>query len=222
MAKRIRYTPEFKQQVVEFYKANPEASHEESQARAKELGYETYSKNMHGDLRRDARGPAEAPKECVMDLKTGRLKKLASAKESTKTGSLSHRTVRLPSGSIPGRVLANSAETATRWRIGFRPAILIVTRKHWASSPRLAVIASIPGASMVKQFCSMTAAQMAPTSESPPMTEMRCALLFPLRSISPMRRSSLTLIRVVVSFVRFVYSKTPKRSWAFFMEAVLW
>jgi len=31
----------------------------------------------------------------------------------------------------------------------------------------------------------------------------------------------LTLIRVVVSFIRFVYSRTPKRSWGFFMMVVL-
>jgi hypothetical protein len=77
------------------------------------------------------------------------------------------------SGSAPGRVLASSAETATRWRIGLRPAIVIVPRKHWASSPRLAVSGLMPGASTVKWFCSITAAQMAPTSESPPRTDMR-------------------------------------------------
>jgi hypothetical protein len=32
-----------------------------------------------------------------------------------------------------------------------------------------------------------------------------------------MNRSSRSRIRVVVSFIRFVYSKTPKRSCAFFM-----
>jgi hypothetical protein len=73
----------------------------------------------------------------------------------------------------------------------------------------------------VKRFCSMTAAQMAPTSESPPRTEMRWALPFRPSSTSPINRSSRSWIRVVVSFMRFVYSKTPKRSWAFFMMIFL-
>ena len=81
MATRIRYTPEFNNKMIEFYKANKDASFEQAKEHAKTLGYDTISKNKHNDLRRDARGPAEAPKECVMDLKTGRIfKKLESAK----------------------------------------------------------------------------------------------------------------------------------------------
>ena len=57
----------------------------------------------------------------------------------------------------------------------------------------LTVIESIPGASTVKWLCSMTAAQMAPTSKSPPKTEMRWALQFRSFSTSPMKRSSLRL-----------------------------
>jgi hypothetical protein len=45
----------------------------------------------------------------------------------------------------------------------------------------------------VKWLCSMTAAQMAPTSKSPPKTEMRWALQFRSFSTSPMKRSSLRL-----------------------------
>ncbi len=81
MPKRIKYTPEFRQAMIAFYKANPEADHDKAKERAKELGYDTFSKNMHDILRREARGPAEAPKESYMDLKTGRFfKKLESAK----------------------------------------------------------------------------------------------------------------------------------------------
>jgi len=80
MAKRIRYTPEFKQAMIEFYKENPEASHEEAQKRAKELGSEKLSKSMHDDLLRKATGPIEVPKQCVMDLKTGIFKRLESVK----------------------------------------------------------------------------------------------------------------------------------------------
>ena len=64
------------------------------------------------------------------------------------------------------------------------------------------MIESIPGASTLKWFCSMTAAQMAPTSESPPRTEMRWALPFRPSSTSPINRSSRSRIRVVVSFIR--------------------
>jgi hypothetical protein len=80
MAKRIRYTPEFKQQMIEFYKENPEASHEEAQKRAKELNYAKFSKSMHDDLQRKAAGPFEVPTQCVMDLKTGIFKRLESIK----------------------------------------------------------------------------------------------------------------------------------------------
>ena len=80
MAKRIRYTPEFKQQMIEFYKENKEASHEQAQKRAKELGYEKFSKGMHNDLLRKAEGPIEVPKQCVMDLNTGVFKRLESVK----------------------------------------------------------------------------------------------------------------------------------------------
>ena len=69
---------------------------------------------------------------------------------STNVGSLSHRTVRLPSRSAPGRVFATSAERATRCRIGRRPAMVMVPRKHCASAPRLPVIGSIPGPWTVK------------------------------------------------------------------------
>ena len=40
-------------------------------------------------------------------------------------------------------------------------------------------------------------------------------------STSAINRSSRTLICVVVSFIRFAYSKTPKRWWAFFMAEFL-
>ena len=46
---------------------------------------------------------------------------------------------------------------------------------------------------------------------------MTWALPFRRSSTSPINRSSRSRIRVVVSFIRFVYSSTPKRSWAFFM-----
>ena len=39
--------------------------------------------------------------------------------------------------------------------MGLRPAMVMVPRKHWASSPRLTVSGSIPGASTVKWFCSI-------------------------------------------------------------------
>jgi hypothetical protein len=80
MPKRTRYSPEFKQQLIDFYKENPEASYEEAQQRAKELNYPKFSKNMHGDLQRKAAGPIEVPKQCVMDLKTGIFKRLESVK----------------------------------------------------------------------------------------------------------------------------------------------
>ena len=60
---------------------------------------------------------------------------------NTKTGLSSHRTVRLPSGSAPGLVCAISAEIATKWRMGLRPAILMVPRKHCAPSPSVAALA---------------------------------------------------------------------------------
>ncbi len=80
MAKRIRYSPEFKTQLIQYYKENPEATYEDAQKRAQELGYPKYSKSMHDDLQRKAAGPIEVPKQCVMDLKTGIFKKLESAK----------------------------------------------------------------------------------------------------------------------------------------------
>ncbi len=80
MEKRIRYTPEFNQLMIEFLKAHPEATFDQGKAQAKSLDYETISKNKFNDLRREARGPAEAPKEVVMAYKTGRLIKLESAK----------------------------------------------------------------------------------------------------------------------------------------------
>jgi len=83
----------------------------------------------------------------------------------TNVGSLSHRMVRLPPGSAPGRVLSSSAEIATKWRIGLHPAIVIVPRKHWASSPRVTVTGSIPEGSRANRLCSMTAAQMKTVSE---------------------------------------------------------
>jgi hypothetical protein len=81
MAKRIKYTPEFNQGMIDFYKTNKEASLAQAQEQAKTLKYDTISKNKHDELRREARGPADAPKERVMNLKTGRFyEKLESAK----------------------------------------------------------------------------------------------------------------------------------------------
>jgi hypothetical protein len=78
MAKRIRFSPQFKEQLIAFYKENPEASHEEAQKRAKELGYEKFSKSMHDELQRRAAGDFVVPAQCVMDLKTGIFKRLES------------------------------------------------------------------------------------------------------------------------------------------------
>jgi hypothetical protein len=81
MATRVRYSLEFNQKTVEFLKTNKEASFEQVKEYVKTLGFDTISKNKFNDLRRDARGPAEAPKEYVVDLKTGRLlKNLQSAR----------------------------------------------------------------------------------------------------------------------------------------------
>jgi hypothetical protein len=76
-----KYNLDFKQGMIEFYKGKPEATVEQAQEHAKTLNYDTISKNMHNELRREAKGPAEAPKEAVMDLKTGRFfQKLDNAK----------------------------------------------------------------------------------------------------------------------------------------------
>jgi len=81
MAKGRKYSESFKQSMIEWLKANEDASYDQSKAHASSLGQETYSKNIHGDLRREAKGPAEAQKERVMNLKTGRFyEKLESAK----------------------------------------------------------------------------------------------------------------------------------------------
>jgi len=67
--------------MIEFLKAHPEATFDQGKAQAKSLDYETISKNKFNDLRREARGPAEVPKEYVVALKTGRLlKNLQSAR----------------------------------------------------------------------------------------------------------------------------------------------
>jgi hypothetical protein len=67
--------------MIEFYKTNKEASHPQAQEHAKTLGYDTFSKNKHAELRREAKGPAEALKERVMNLRTGTFyEKLESAK----------------------------------------------------------------------------------------------------------------------------------------------
>jgi hypothetical protein len=50
---------------------------------------------------------------------------------------------------------------------------------------------------------------------------MRWALPFPPSSTSPINRSSRSRIRVVVFFIRYVDSNTPKRSWALFMVYLL-
>ena len=78
---RIRYTPEFNRGMIEFYKTNAEASFLQAQAHAKTLGFDAISKNKHNDLRREARGPAEAVKEIYVNTETGsRYKNLDSAK----------------------------------------------------------------------------------------------------------------------------------------------
>jgi len=67
--------------MLEYYKASPEADLDQAQVRAKELGYDTFSKNMHDNLRKEAKGPAEAVKEIYVNMKTGsRYKNLDSAK----------------------------------------------------------------------------------------------------------------------------------------------
>jgi len=75
-----KYSLEFKQGMIEFYKGKPEATVEQAQEHAKTLGSDI-SKNLHANLRREAKAPAEALKERVMNLKTGRFyEKLESAK----------------------------------------------------------------------------------------------------------------------------------------------
>jgi hypothetical protein len=76
--KRTSYSDDLKQQMIEFYKDNPEADHPEAQKHAKELGQETFSKGMHDQLLRRATGPVKVPKQVAMDLKTGDLKRLES------------------------------------------------------------------------------------------------------------------------------------------------
>ena len=76
--KRISYSDEFKQQMLEFYKENPEAELEQAQERAKELKVEKLSKSMHDQLLRMATGPVKPPKQVAMDLKTGIFKRLES------------------------------------------------------------------------------------------------------------------------------------------------
>ena len=81
MAQRIRYSREFNTQMDGYYKGNTEATFEQAKEHARTLGYDNLSKNKHNDLRREARGPAEVPKEYVVAVKTGRpLKNLQSAR----------------------------------------------------------------------------------------------------------------------------------------------
>jgi len=76
-----KYSSDFKQRMIQYYQANKEVDFNKAQEHSKTLGYDTISRNMHNELRREARGPAEAPKECVMYEKTGRIvKNLDSAK----------------------------------------------------------------------------------------------------------------------------------------------
>jgi hypothetical protein len=84
MAERITYSADFKKKMIEFYKDNPEAKHKQAEEHAKGLGlgYETISKNMHTQLRKEARGPVEVAKEIYVKEKTGSLyKKLESGKD---------------------------------------------------------------------------------------------------------------------------------------------
>src|SRR5579862_1896497 len=69
----------------------------------------------------------------------------AATRYNTKTGSLSHKTVRAPSRSAPGFVLAKSEEIATRWRTGrSRFETTTLPRKHCASVPSDTIIGERP------------------------------------------------------------------------------
>jgi hypothetical protein len=75
-----KYSDDFKKRMIEFYRGNQEVDLNKAQEHAKTLGSETFSRNMHNQLRGEARGPAEALKEVVIGLSAGRLIKLESAK----------------------------------------------------------------------------------------------------------------------------------------------
>jgi hypothetical protein len=67
--------------MIEFLKPNLEARFEQAKEYAKTLGIDQLSKNKFADLRRQARGPAEAVKEIYLNMETGsRYKNLDSAK----------------------------------------------------------------------------------------------------------------------------------------------
>ncbi len=73
--KRVKHSPDFQKGMIEFYKASPEASLDLAREHAKDLGYDTYSKNAHDRYRREAKRPAgelEIPEKVWMDAENGR------------------------------------------------------------------------------------------------------------------------------------------------------
>jgi hypothetical protein len=83
MAKK--HTPEFSQKMTGFYRANKDASLEKARKHAAGLGYPEFSEGAHDLYRKKARvktqpskkrkaaaGTPEAPKQCWMDLSTGK------------------------------------------------------------------------------------------------------------------------------------------------------
>ena len=79
------HTPEFRQEMARFYKANKDASLEQARKQAKKLGYDSFSKGAHDHYREEAgsktkrtrapkapAGERQVPDRCWLDLKTGK------------------------------------------------------------------------------------------------------------------------------------------------------